>query len=115
MFIVIYIHVNHRKRQIGILRAIGVNRGVVMLSYLLQSLLFAAAGIIFGGLIMGYIIRPYFDNHPVDLPIGLVSLLIDPATVRIGIMGLIAAAILAGLIPVLNITRESIIKAIWGN
>jgi putative ABC transport system permease protein len=115
MFIVIYIHVNHRKRQIGILRAIGVNRGVVMLSYLFQALMFAVLGIIFGGLIMGYIIKPYFDGHPVDLPIGLVSLLIDPGTVRIGILGLIAAAILAGIIPVLNITRESIIKAIWGN
>jgi len=115
MFIVIYIHVNHRKRQIGILRAIGVNRGVVMLSYLFQALMFAVLGIIFGGLIMGYIIKPYFDGHPIDLPIGLVSLLIDPGTVRIGILGLIAAAILAGIIPVLNITRESIIKAIWGN
>jgi putative ABC transport system permease protein len=115
MFIVIYIHVGHRKRQIGILRAIGVNRGVVMLSYLFQALLFAILGIIFGGLIIGYVIKPYFDGHPVDLPIGLISLEIDPGTVKIGILGLIVAAILAGIIPVLNITRESIIKAIWGN
>jgi putative ABC transport system permease protein len=115
MFIVIYIHVNHRRRQIGILRAIGVNRGVVILSYLFQALLFAALGIIFGGLIIGYVITPYFDGHPIDLPIGLVSLLIDPGTVKLGILGLIAAAILAGIIPVLNITRESIIQAIWGN
>jgi len=115
MFIVIYINVAHRKRQIGILRAIGVNRGVVMLSYLMQALLYAALGIIFGGLILGYLIKPYFDNNPIDLPIGLVSLMIDPQTVKIGILGLFAAAILAGIIPVLNVTRESIIKAIWGN
>jgi putative ABC transport system permease protein len=115
MFIVIYIHVMHRKRQIGILRAIGINRGVVLLSYFIQAMLYAVLGIIFGGLIIGYIIKPYFDGHPIDLPIGLVSLVIDPGNVRIGIIGLITAAILAGVIPVFNITRESIIKAIWGN
>ncbi|MBN1189437.1 MAG: FtsX-like permease family protein [Dehalococcoidales bacterium] len=115
MFIVIYINVAHRKRQIGILRAIGVNRGVVLLSYLIQSLLYAVMGIIFGGIILGYVIKPYFDSHPIDLPIGLVSLVIDSETVKVAIFGLIAAAILAGIIPVLNLTRESIIKAIWGN
>jgi putative ABC transport system permease protein len=115
MFIVIYINVTHRKRQIGILRAIGVDRGVVMLAYLLQAVLYAILGIIFGGIILGYIIKPYFDAHPIDLPIGLVSLMIDSSTVMSGILWLLIASLLAGILPVLNITRESIIKAIWGN
>jgi putative ABC transport system permease protein len=115
MFIVIYINVGHRKKQIAILRAIGINRNVVLTSYLMQSLLYAAVGIIFGGIILGYVIKPYFDSHPIELPIGLVSLAIDPSNIRNGVIGLLAAAILAGTIPVLNITRESIIKAIWGN
>jgi putative ABC transport system permease protein len=115
MFIVIYINVSHRKRQIGILRAIGINREVVLTSYLLQALLYAAVGIVFGGIILGYIIKPFFDSHPIELPIGLVSLTIDPVNIRNGVIGLLAAAILAGILPVLNITRQSIIKAIWGN
>jgi putative ABC transport system permease protein len=115
MFIVIYINVTHRKRQIGILRAIGVDRGVVMISYLLQAVLYAVLGIIFGGLILGYGIKPFFDAHPIDLPIGLVSLVVDQSTVVSGILWLMVASLLAGIIPVLNITRESIIKAIWGN
>jgi putative ABC transport system permease protein len=115
MFIMIYINVGHRKRQIGILRAIGINREVVLTSYLIQALLYAVLGVIFGGLILGYVIKPYFDGHPIDLPIGLVSLTIDMSTIRNGIIGLLIAAILAGIIPVLNITRESIINAIWGN
>ncbi len=115
MFIVIYINVSNRKRQIGILRAIGINRDVVMTSYIVQALLYASLGIIFGGIILGYIIKPYFDSHPIELPVGLVSITIDMATIRNGIIGLLAAALLAGTIPVLNITRESIIKAIWGN
>jgi len=114
MFIVIYIHVAHRKRQIGILRAIGVNRVVVLLSYLIQAILYAILGIVFGGIIIGFIIKPYFYGHPIDLPIGLVRLVIDAGTVRIGILGLLVAAVLAGIIPAFNITRETIIKAIWG-
>jgi putative ABC transport system permease protein len=114
LFIVIYINVSHRKRQIGIMRAIGVDRGVVLISYLLQALLFAILGIIFGGLILGYGIKPFFDAHPIDLPVGLVSLVVDQSTVVNAILWLLVAALLAGTIPVLNITRESIIKAIWG-
>jgi putative ABC transport system permease protein len=115
MFIMIYVNVGHRKRQIGILRAIGVNREVVLTSYVVQALLYAVLGVIFGGVILGYVIKPYFDGHPIDLPIGLVSLTIDMSNIRNGIIGLLIAAILAGIIPVLNITRESIIKSIWGN
>jgi putative ABC transport system permease protein len=115
MFIVIYINVSHRKRQIGILRAIGVDRGVVLISYLLQALLYACLGIIFGGIILGYMIKPYFDAHPIDLPIGLVSLVVDQSTVTTAILWLLVASLLAGTIPVFNITRESIIKAIWGD
>jgi putative ABC transport system permease protein len=115
MFIVIYINVSHRRRQIGILRAIGVNRGVVMLSYLLQAFLYAILGIIFGGLLLGYGIKPYFDSHPLDLPIGLITLVIDSSSITSSILWLFVAAILAGLIPVLHITSESIIKSIWGN
>jgi putative ABC transport system permease protein len=115
MFIVIYINISHRKRQIGILRAIGVHRNVVLTAYLVQALLYATAGILFGGVLMVYVIKPYFDSHPIALPIGLVSLSIDPSNIRNGVIGIMAAAILSGVIPVFNITRESIIKAIWGN
>lgn len=115
MFIVIYINVSHRRRQIGILRAIGINRGVVMLSYLLQALLYAILGIIFGGLLLGYGIKPWFDSHPIDLPVGLITLMVDSSSITQSILWLFVAAILAGLIPVLHITSESIIKSIWGN
>lgn len=115
MFIVIYINVVHKKRQIGILRAIGISRDVVMASYLILAFLYAILGIIFGGIIFGYILMPYFSSHPIDLPIGLVSLAVDMGTVRNAIIGLLFAALLAGSIPVINITRHSIIKAIWGD
>lgn len=115
MFIVVYINVIHKKRAIGILRAIGIKRNVIIYSYLTQALFYAVLGIIFGGLIFGFILQPYFELHPLDLPIGLVSLSLKPATIQGAIMGLILAAIFAGFIPVLSIIRQSIINSIWGN
>ena len=115
MFIVIYINVINKKRQIGILRAIGIKRNAIIYSYLIQAFFYAVLGVIFGGLIFGFIIQPYFDLHPIDLPIGLVSLAIKPVTIQNAILGLILAAAFAGFIPVLGIIRQSIIKVIWGS
>jgi putative ABC transport system permease protein len=115
MFIVIYINVIHKKRQIGILRAIGIKQVVIVFSYLVQALLYAVAGIILGALLVSLVIEPYFTQYPLDLPLGLVSLGVEPEMMQKAAWGLIMAAVLAGLIPVLSIIRQSIIKAIWGN
>jgi putative ABC transport system permease protein len=115
MFIVIYINVINKKRQIGILRAIGVNRFAIYLSYLCQALFYAVIGIVMGGLLFGCVIEPYFAAHPLSLSIGLVSLAADAATIRNSVFGILLAAVFAGIIPVVNIMRHSIIRAIWGN
>jgi len=115
MFIVIYINVLNRKRQIGILRAIGMKRNIIVRSYLAQALFYSIAGIIIGGLLFGFVIEPYFIRYPLDLPLGMVSLGVENATIQKAVWGLIGAAVLAGLIPVYTIIKTSIIKAIWGN
>ena len=115
MFIVIYINVINKRRQIGILRAIGIKRGVIIGSYLTQAIFYAILGIVFGGLIFGYGIQPYFEFHPLDLPLGQVSLAVKALTISSAVLGLLTAAVLAGLIPVISITRQRIIQAIWGN
>lgn len=115
MFIIIYINVINKKRQIGILKAIGIKRHIIVGSYLVQALFFATLGIIFGGLVFGYGIKPFFDVYPLDLSFGPVSLAVGSVTVFTAVMGLLAAAVLAGFIPVISITRQGIIQAIWGN
>lgn len=115
MFIVIYINVVHSRRHIGILRAIGIKRDVIIGSYLTQALFYAVMGIVLGGLAFGLGIMSYFHYHPLDLAIGQISLTLQTQTVQSAILGLIAAAVLAGLVPVFTITRQGIIHAIWGN
>ena len=115
MFIVVYINVIHSRRHIGILRAIGIKRDVIISSYLMQALFYAVMGIVLGGMAFGFGVQTYFDHHPLDLSMGLVTLVLQPDIIRDAVIGLIAAAALAGLVPVLSITRQGIIHAIWGN
>ena len=105
----------HSRRHIGILRAIGIKRDVIIGSYLAQALFYALMGIVLGGLAFGFGIQAYFQYHPLDLSIGQVSLTLQYGTVQNAVIGLLAAATLAGLVPVFNITRQGIIHAIWGN
>ena len=114
MFIVIYIGVVNKRRQIGILRAIGIPQNAIIASYLIQALLYATSGVIIGWLVVRFWLQPHFTHNPLDLPVGLVSLTVQSSTMGSSILGLIVAAILAGLIPTWISMKESIIKTIWG-
>jgi len=114
IFIVIYISVLNKRRETGILRAIGIKGEIIIYSYLVQALFYAIVGVVLGWLILHFLLQPYFVAHPLDLPVGLVSLAVEPATVQNSILSLVIAAILAGFVPVLIITRQNIIKTIWG-
>lgn len=115
IFIVIYISVLTKRRETGIVRAIGLNERVIIYSYLTQSLVYAFVGVALGWIILHFILEPYFIAHPLDLPLGLMSLSVEPATVWTSVLSLLIAALLAGLIPVFFVTRQSVIKIIWGS
>ncbi len=114
MFIVIYVNVISKRRQIGIMRAIGIARGTIIGSYLIQALFYASAGITIGWLTVRFLLIPYSTSNPLDLPLGLVILTVQPFTLGTTTSGLIFAAILAGIIPAWSIMKQSILKIIKG-
>jgi len=114
MFIIIYINVLSKKRQIGILRAIGIPHNAVLGSYLIQALFYSLMGILLGWLIIRVVLQPYFMMHPIDLPMGFLSLHIETGNIIASAAGLTVASLLAGLIPAWTVMRESIIKTLWG-
>lgn len=114
IFILIYVNVVHKRRQIGILKAIGVKQNIIVGSYILQALFYAVSGVIIGALLIFLGLEPYFLAHPLDLPMGKTSLALDSARVTSAVIGLMAAALIAGLIPSWRGAKENILKAIWG-
>jgi putative ABC transport system permease protein len=115
IFIIIYVNTISKRRQIGILRAIGIEGSVIMHSYILQAMFYAISGTIIGLFIMFFILKPWFITHPLKFPVGFVSLLIVPEKVMVNTISLIAAALAAGLIPSWMAVRETILEAIWGD
>lgn len=115
IFIIIYVNTISKRRQIGILRAIGIKENIIIHSYIFQAMFYAISGTIIGLFIMFFILEPWFIGHPLKFPIGYVSLLIVPEKVSINTISLIAAALAAGLIPSWMAVRETILEAIWGD
>jgi putative ABC transport system permease protein len=115
IFIVVYMNTISKRRQIGILRAVGIEESVIINSYILQALFIVICGTGIGLLILLTVIKPFFVANPIEFPVGFVSLMILPEKVSINIISLLAVALMAGFIPSWMAVRETIIEAIWGD
>ena len=69
IFIIIYINVNQKKKQLSLLKAVGIQEKIIIKSYLFLSLFYAIAGIIFG-LIGLTLIVLFLKSNPIKLPMG---------------------------------------------
>jgi len=114
IFIVIFVSVVNKKRQIGILKAIGMKEWIIVLSFITQALFYGISGIGIGFFVMLYLIKPFFLVHPLDFPVGWVSLNITNLNLIISVVSLMLASLIGGFIPALRGAKESILDAIWG-
>ncbi len=114
IFIVIFINAISRRRQIGILKAIGISRRAIEYAYITQAAFYAITGAIIGILITQFIIIPYFEQNPINFPFANASLSIslDDMLLRSG--ALFAVTLIAGFIPAWMITRQNTLNAILG-
>lgn len=114
IFIIVYTSTISKRRQIGILRAVGIEESVIIQSYIFQAMFIVISGIFIGLMIIFFAIKPWFIEHPLKFPIGLASLLILPEKVSMNAVSLIIAALAAGFIPSWLAVRKTIIDAMWG-
>jgi len=114
IFIIIFVSVVNKRRQIGILKAIGMREGTIILSFVMQALFYGIIGVLLGVSFILFILRPFFISNPLDFPIGWVSLKVTFNIIRISNISLILAALIGGFIPAFRGARESILDSIWG-
>jgi putative ABC transport system permease protein len=107
LFIVITIKTINSRRQIGILKAIGVDKEVIMHNYGFQVIILAILGIILG-IIITLILAAYMAINPVVTPAWSASLYITPMDLFINSLILFVAAIVAGYVPAYQVSREDI-------
>lgn len=69
IFIIIFINALARRRFIGILKGIGIDRTAIEIAYVIQAGVYAFLGSMIGILITYLVLIPYFDRYPIDFPL----------------------------------------------
>lgn len=114
IFVMIYVNAVSKRRQIGILKAIGIKESIIEVSYIIQSIFYSALGIIGGLIVIYFVVIPIMAVKPIAMPFGDAVLVYTSFGIIINISSLIIAGILAGYIPAKIVAREDILKSIWG-
>ena len=107
LFIVITIKTINSRRQIGILKAIGVDKEVIMHNYGFQVIILAVLGIILG-IIITLVLAAYMAINPVVTPEWSATLYVTPMDLLVNSLILFIAAIVAGYVPAYQVSREDI-------
>ncbi|MDD1646538.1 MAG: ABC transporter permease [Methanomicrobiales archaeon] len=110
LFIVITIKTINSRKQIGILKAIGVDKEVIMHNYGFQVIILALLGIGLG-IVLTMLLVLYFTLNPVVTPEWSATLYLTPTDIILNSLILLGAAIVAGYIPAWRVSMEDIQKS----
>ncbi len=113
--LIIYINVVHKKRQIGIMKAMGAKDSFIFKVFIMEAIIFGLIGVALGD-VLGYFGIKYLETHPFYDAIMQTwisarfynHILYTASAVSFSIV------ILAGIYPAVKATQIDIIKAIWG-
>jgi ABC-type lipoprotein release transport system permease subunit len=114
IFIIIFINALARRRYIGILKGIGIDRRAIECAYVIQAGLYALFGSALGALITyGFLIN-YFKANPINFPFsdGILVAPIEETFIRFVV--LFITTLIAGFIPAWMIVRGNTLNAILG-
>lgn len=114
IFIIIYINVLNRKKEIGILKAVGITPQSIVLSYAFLSIFYVSLGIL-AGLVLYFSLMFYFQANPVTFYETMqITPKIDYFLLIQNIFTMLVLSVIAGILPAWMVSKESILKAIWG-
>jgi putative ABC transport system permease protein len=111
--VVIFINTVNKRKQIGILKAIGIDHRIIIYSYVIQVLFIATADTVLALVLIGAI-TAYLSANPLVFPGGPVIPRVEADLVLQSIVSLFAVSAIAGYIPAWKTAREDILDAIRG-
>ena len=114
IFIIIYINALTRRRQIGIMKGIGVTNFAIEFSYICQAVFYVLIGSIIALLIIFLGLKPYIDAHPIDTPFARIVLVAEPSAVLVRFILVMIVSLFAGYLPARLIVKKNTLNAILG-
>lgn len=114
IFIVIFVNAITRRKYIGIMKGIGISARAIKISYVIQSLFYAASGILFASLIIIWFLVPWFDIHPLSFPVTEGKLAVTTTDLLVRGLILSITAFISGYVPAWIVTKQNTLDAILG-
>lgn len=114
VFIVIFVGIMNRRRQIGVLKGLGVTGDALVVAYLTQAFAYAAAGSAFGLAVLYGVALPWFDAHPIDFPFSDGILAVTTSGTVTRLLVLLGIAAVAGALPARMVVRRNTLDTILG-
>lgn len=115
IFIITYVDLVNRRRQIGIQRAIGITGSSIIVSYIFRALVYAIVGIFAAALIFKYVVVPVEAYYPFHFPFGDVFLPVNIPYLMSSALILCGVAAVSAFIPAWRTIRTKIVDAIWSS
>ena len=109
IFIIIFVDVVNRRKQIGILKAIGIPESAVMYSYVIRGMFYTLLGVLFGFVVMKVGVIGFFSKHPIDFPMGDMVPVIKKEDLRMSLILFIIAGLIGSFIPAIKEVRKKIL------
>ncbi|USN87530.1 MAG: ABC transporter permease [Candidatus Nomurabacteria bacterium] len=114
IFIIIFINALSRRRNIGILKGIGISERAIEIAYVLQAAFYALIGSALGALLTYGVLIPYFEINPIQFPFSEGILVADPVLTFYKFVTLFFTTLIAGFLPAWLITRQNTLNSILG-
>ncbi len=115
IFIITYVDVVNKKRQIGISRAIGISATTIIMSYVFRAIFYTLIGVVIGALLFILVVVPLEARYPFSFPLGDVLLSVNPGFILRNIEILMLVSVVSAALPAWRSVRGKIVDAIWGN
>lgn len=114
IFIIIYINAVVRRKQIGILKGIGVRKDAIIYSYIFQALVYALIGVGIALLLVYFVFVPLVAQNPIDFPFSDGIIAADASLVTGRMMIVFITSLIAGFLPAWLITKRNTLDSILG-
>lgn len=109
--IVIFINVSQKKRQIGIMKSMGVTNSFIISIYTVEAVLYFSLAYVLG-IGFFFIIHRYSITHPISMPIGDFHTTLDWNKNLIYFTVLLCASLLGGFVPSWIAAKQKIIDSL---
>lgn len=114
IFIIIYINAVVRRKQIGILKGIGVHKDAIIYSYMVQAIIYALVGVSIALLLIYFLFVPLVEKHPIDFPFSDGIIAADFALVSGRLIIVMVTSLIAGFLPAWLIAKRNTLDSILG-